>query len=313
MPDIIYVCNMGGLSLSPLAAAYDLGLPFVFDIGDYWLLKRYQELCLEPNHLKRDYRLFVHALKSFTQLQFAPILTNSSILKQRYVESGFSAEQITIIPRGLPDHHILDTPSLLESDTRVRLLCAGRLTQAKGIHLAIQAVALLNQELASELKRAVHLDIIGEGDSSYLQYLRELVVSLRLQERVRFVGKLSQEELISRLRGYHAVLVPSVWVEPFGRIVIEAMAQGTCVIASERGGPAELIDHGRNGLLVPPEDPRAMARAVIDLIQDGDLRDRIRHAAIASARERYSMQKVGDQVEAFLKAVLVKHRRNQGR
>lgn len=310
-PDIVYVWNMGQLSLSPVAAAQALGSLLVFDLGDYWLLRRYQELCLEPDQRKRSYRLFIHGIKSFDPSQFSHILTNSKALKQRYVEAGFPAEHISIIPRGLQAHFILDTPHPVADCPTIELLHAGRLTEAKGAHLAIQTVALLTRELASELGKPVHLDIVGEGDPSYVHHLQELVVSLELQQTVRFVGKVSQEELFDLYKRYDAVLIPSIWVEPFGGVAIEAMAQGTCVIASERGGPAEHITHGQDGLLVPPEDPRAMARAVIALVQDRNLRDRIRYAAIATVREHYAIEKVGDQVEAYLNTALAKHLPNR--
>jgi glycosyltransferase involved in cell wall biosynthesis len=306
-PDIVYVWNMGHLSLSPLAAAQDLGLPLVFALADYWLLKRYRELYLEPNQLKRAYRLLIHGLKSFNPLQFPYLIVNNPVLKQYYVKAGFPAEHISVIPAGLQAHFILDTPHAVANRSTIELLYAGRLSKEKGVDLAIRTVALLNQELASELDRPVHLDIVGAGDPSYVGYLQELAASLDLQQAVRFIGKLSQEELIDRYKHYDAVLMPYIWVEPFGGVSIEAMAQGTCVIASDHGGPARNITHGHDGLLVPPEDPRAIARAVIDLVQDGDLRDRIRHAAVATVRKHYSLDKVGDQVEAYLNATLAKH------
>ncbi len=312
-PDIIYIWNMGHLSLSPLAAAQDLGLPLVFTLADYWLLQCYQELCLEPNRYKRNYRLFIHGLKYFDPIQCPYSIVTNPILKHHYVKAGFPTEHLAVIPAGLQNHFILDTLSPPADRSTIELLYAGRLSKEKGIPYAIQTVALLNQDLRSELDMPVRLDIVGAGDSSYERHLRELVASLDLQQTVRFVGKLSQDELIDRYKCYDAVLMPYTWVEPFGGITIEAMAQGTCVIASDHGGPAEIITHRHDGLLVPPKDPRAIAQAVIDLIQNQDLREHIRHAAIATARERYSLDKVGDQVETYLNAALADHHRNQER
>ncbi len=309
-PDIVYVWNMGHLSLAPLAAVQELGVPVVFDLGDYWLLQRHQELVQESDWRKRTYRLWVQGIKSFDTSRFTHILVNSTILKQQYIASGFSPEHIEVIPRGLPAHFILDTPCPISPRSTYQFLCAGRLSEAKGIHLAIQTIALLNHPMAGELGKPAQLDIVGDGTPAYMQSLYGLASSLGLQQAIRFVGKVSQEELIDSYKHYDAVLIPSVWVEPFGGITIEAMAQGTCVIASERGGPAEHIVHGRNGILVPPEDPRAMALAVVNLMQDDDLRDRIRRAAIATVRERYALDKVCDQVEAYLEQALIEHHHN---
>jgi len=307
-PDIVYIWNMSHLALSPLDAVQDLGLPFVLDVGDYWLLQRYQELYTEPDSQRQRYRLFVHGLKSFNPLQFSHILANSCTLKQRYVKSGFPAEQITVIPRSVPAHFVRESPARVPKHPSVKLLFAGRVTEAKGVHLAIQTVALLNGEMFTELSQFVRLDIVGDGEESYVQSLREQVASLGLAQAVHFLGRLAQEELIERYPYYDIVLIPAVWFEPFGRSALEAMAQGVCVIASDRGGPAEQITHGQNGLLVPPEDPRAMAQAVISLIRDEAQRDRIRRAAIATVRENYTLESVVERVEAYLQAALAQRR-----
>ncbi len=312
-PDLVYVWNMGYISLSPLAAAQNLKLPLVFDLGDYWLLQRCQELCLEPDRRKRAYRLFIQGIESFNPFQFPNIIANSEALKRGYVEAGFPAEHITVIPRGLPADLIRDTALPLAQRSAVELFYAGRLSEEKGVHLAIEAVALLNQDLAPDVKRSVHLDIVGDGDPSYVHRLHELVESLGLRQVVHFAGRLARQELIERYKRYDAVLIPSIWVEPFGRVTIEAMAQGACVIASDRGGVAEIITHGQDGLLVEPENSAAIAQAVVDLLRDRDLGDRIRRAAIATVRERYSLDKVGEQVETYLNAALAGHHRNQER
>ncbi len=309
-PDIVYVWNMANLSLAPLAPALALEKPLVFDLGEYWLLRRYKEICLEPNGLKRNYRLFINGLTVFDPMTFSHLLTNSEVLKQGYVEAGFPPVHITVIPRGLQAKFILDAPPPPLSDSTVRLLYAGRLTEAKGVHLAIQAVAMLHQELSEALGRSVSLDIIGEGeDEAYAQELRELVASLGAQDIVYFVGRIDQEALIDRYKSYHAVLFPAIWVEPFGGVVAEAMAQGTCAIASDRGGPAELITHGHDGLLVEPEDPRAIAEAVVDLVQHPGLLQHIRQNAVATVREHYTIEHIVDRVEDYLNKAWLAHSR----
>ena len=75
------------------------------------------------------------------------------------------------------------------------------------------------------------------------------------------------------------MLVPSLWQEPFGLVVAEAMARGLPVIASNVGGPSEIITHGKNGLLVEAGDECALAVAISQLIQDPDKRQRFGEAA----------------------------------
>jgi len=309
-PNIVYVWNMGHLALSPLSAAEDLGLPLAFALADYWLLRRCEQLHLESDSRKRIYRLLIHGLTSFEPFRFSHMHALSSVLKRQYVDTGFPAQRISVIPWGLPSHMILDKPQSLAGRATTELLYAGRLSEEKGVHLAIQAVALLCGEMASELDRPVHLDVVGSGGSSYVQQLRSLVASLDVQRAVRFVGKLEQASLIERYRDYDAVLMPHTWVEPFGAIAIEAMAQGACVVASDLGGPSETISPGQDGILVPPGDPRALARAIVSLVRDSERQDRIRREAIATVRRHYNFDQVGDQVEMLLQAALAQSGRN---
>lgn len=83
------------------------------------------------------------------------------------------------------------------------------------------------------------------------------------------------------------LVVPSRY-EPFGMVVLEGMVRGRAVIAAESGGPAELVDHGRTGLLYPPGDVDALAAALCRALGDAALRRRLGRAARAEARRRWS-------------------------
>ncbi|HVI36639.1 MAG TPA: glycosyltransferase, partial [Gaiellales bacterium] len=79
--------------------------------------------------------------------------------------------------------------------------------------------------------------------------------------------------------------------EPFGMVLIEAMAVGVPVVAPASGGPAEIIRDGETGLLYPPGDTEAAARQVTRLLGDPELWERISHAAAEEARNRYSKER----------------------
>jgi glycosyltransferase involved in cell wall biosynthesis len=113
----------------------------------------------------------------------------------------------------------------------------------------------------------------------FVERLHELVNELRLDEQIDFLGE--REDVPTVLRALDLLLLPS-WEEPFGRAVIEAMAMGTPVAATAVGGPAEILTHGRDGLLLPPRDPEAWARALAPLLADPDMRARMGR----SGRER---------------------------
>lgn len=303
-PDVAYIWNMGGLSLRPLMALQRLNVPLVFDLGDYWLWQKWTELVLEKNPLKRRYRSALEGGFGFEQLDLRHLLAHSQVLKQEYVKQGFPAQAITVIPRGLPSEYFAQEPAPLDYGREMRLLYVGRLTEVKGVHIAIEAIGHLAREGQLE---AVHLDIVGAGEADYVQRLQQRVAALGLERQVCFRGHLSPQDLMASYRQYHALLFPVIWIEPFGKVVIEAMAQGLCVIASNRGGPAEIITHGRDGLLVPAQDPHALAQAIISLTRSPDRTRQMRQAAIETAR-RYAFDKTADQVEAYLQTVIDQHR-----
>jgi len=303
-PDVAYVWCMSGLSLAPLMALRRSNVPMVFDLGDYWLLERWTELFQEADRPKRLYRSAIHGGFRFESLELDHLLTNSDVLKKQYVENGFPAEAITVIPRGLACSDIAEELAPLTYGREMRLLYVGRLTEVKGVHIAIEAVARLAQETRLE---TVLLDIVGSGEAGYEERLRQMVASLGLGSNVCFRGHLPHRDLMASYRQYHALLFPAIWVEPFGGVVVEAMAQGVCVIASDQGGPAEHISHGENGLLVPVEDPGALAQAVTSLIESPEHTWQMRQAAIETVRSRYAFDTIADRIEAYLYAVVDEH------
>jgi glycosyltransferase involved in cell wall biosynthesis len=98
-------------------------------------------------------------------------------------------------------------------------------------------------------------------------------------------------------------LVPSIWPEPFGIVVIEAMAGGSPVIASRIGGIPEIVVDGESGLLVPPNDVPALRTAMARLLQDGELRRRMGHAAKQRSLD-FEAGTVVPRIEALYQALL---------
>lgn len=303
-PDMAYIWNMGSVSISPVLAAQDQGIPTVFSLGDYWLADLKTELCLEPNPLKRRYRAAVVGLRDFGRINLKHMLVCSRSLMQSYVDLHFPEENITVIPRGVPSQIILDIDDLAnlpQNEDQVRLVYVGRLEPEKGTHIAIEALA----HLVGEMDAApIRLDIIGAGPDKYVRQLQKMVTALGLEERVAFVGRLEHQQLLGRYTEYDALLFPSLWAEPFGVTITEAMARGLPVIATNVGGVPEIISDGENGLLVPPDEPMMLAHAVRRLVQNPALAQKIRYAALNTVRENYTHEWIVDQTEEYLQMML---------
>jgi glycosyltransferase involved in cell wall biosynthesis len=124
-------------------------------------------------------------------------------------------------------------------------------------------------------------------NAGYLASLHRLVQDLELGRHVRFLGE--REDVPEVLRALDVLLVPS-WEEPFGRVVIEAMAMRTPVVATSVGGPAEVISDGVDGLLRQPCYPPGWAAAVADLLADGAWRESMGRAGRAKVERRFDQR-----------------------
>lgn len=154
---------------------------------------------------------------------------------------------------------------------------AGQITPWKGQDDAIRALALL--------EHPARLLVVGEAkfvseatrydNRAYERSLHELAAGLA----VTFTGE--REDMPDVMRACDLVLVPS-WEEPFGRVIIEAMACGKPVIATNQGGPPEIVTDGVDGRLLPPQSPALWAQVIDELLAE----DARREAMGAAGRER---------------------------
>jgi len=155
---------------------------------------------------------------------------------------------------------------------QVLLAVVGQLSPWKGQDTAIEALRLLCAEGVD-----AHLLLIGSAkfiaratrfdNRSYLAHLHSLVADAGLQERVSWLGE--RDDVPELVRALDVLLLPS-WEEPFGRALIEAMALGVPVVATNVGGPAEIIEDGREGYLVAPREPRVWAQAIRRILDTPD-------------------------------------------
>ena len=177
---------------------------------------------------------------------------------------------------------------------RPYLLGAGRLTRQKGFDLLIRALALLARAAAD-----VELVIAGEGPEE--PALRRLAQELKVADRVTFTGRVA--ELGALMSECFAFVLPSRY-EGFPNVLLEALACGAATIAADcPSGPREILAGGRHGVLVPCEDPEALAQAVLSLRSDAK-----RHAQLcqggAAAVAPFAVQAVAAQWEGLMRRTL---------
>tara|TARA_R110000868_G_scaffold8774_13_gene44949 strand:+ start:1079 stop:2095 length:1017 start_codon:yes stop_codon:yes gene_type:complete len=155
----------------------------------------------------------------------------------------------------------------------------GRLVSDKGPDLAITALYELNKKGLDK-----NLTIIGDGPEK--ENLKKLSSSLDLDSKINFKSSLFGEELVMQLNKHNFLLVPSVWEEPFGLVVLEAMACGCIPIVSNSGGLPEAL--GNAGLLFDKGNLNALVEKMEYLITNTTLRDNFRNEAISHLKNHNS-------------------------
>jgi glycosyltransferase involved in cell wall biosynthesis len=157
----------------------------------------------------------------------------------------------------------------------------GRLAPEKGMDVLVRAF----QQIVRSEPRA-RLVLVGDGPER--GNLEKLARTAGVSDRVAFLGW--RDDAVRLNAAFDVAAVPSVWDEPFGLVVVEAMAAGIPVVASAVGGIPEIIEPGSTGWLVSPGDPDALADALIAALRDPARREAMGREARRQAGERFSME-----------------------
>ena len=201
---------------------------------------------------------------------------------------------VEVIPNGVDIERFRPVESRLRNDP-VRLLFVGRLTYQKGADTLIRALHELDGKVPFEA------ELVGDGDAR--PQLERMAEQFDLRNRVHFFGWLSRDEIPTRYRGADIFVLPSR-DEGMPNVVLEAMASGLPVIASDIAGSEELVQHGETGLLVPPEDPEGLAGALVELVGTTGLRERMGCAGRALVEQGYAWNRVAQQYLELLRSVV---------
>jgi glycosyltransferase involved in cell wall biosynthesis len=196
-----------------------------------------------------------------------------------------------VVYNGVPGPAHPLAPPRQELAGTVRLVLVGRLAPRKGTDVAVAALA----ELVARGHDAT-LDLVGEvfpGYEWFEEQLRATASEHGIADRVRFRG--FRSDPWDSLAEADVALVPSR-AEPFGNVAVEAGLAGRPVVASAVQGLLEIVDDGRTGRLVPPDNPAALADAVEDLLRDWPSALRMAAAARDEAARRFSVERYGREV-----------------
>jgi glycosyltransferase involved in cell wall biosynthesis len=176
-----------------------------------------------------------------------------------------------------------------------RFLFVGSLVPEKGPQVLLAAF----REAARE-RPDLTLSFAGTGPRAYVAELQASAAGLP----VRFLGRLDRAAVTATYREHDALVLPSIWDEPFAVVPLEAMALGLTVVATAAGGTAEAVEHERTGLLVPPRDPAALAAAILRLSADPRLHAALAGNGQARARGHHAFPLFMDRLERLYQGAL---------
>ena len=297
-PDAVHV-SMFELLLSPAVFLAFRGTRTVVNVG--W----YKPVCPTGHKLLPDGRRCGHVMGAPCRAERCLGAVRYSRERARYaaLRSALAAADEIVVPSdwmraelervGLRSTVVGRSVALPPSSYRRRrtarplIAYLGRLSPEKGVSDLLRAVGRLERKGVG-----LGLEIAGDGPSA--RSLRSEAAALGLSD-VAFVGHVPHEAIDDLFGRAWALVLPTRWAEPFGNVVVEALVRGVPVIATDGGGPAELVRPGRSGTLVPSADVEALASAIEELVTgrafpsgtiDEELRAEIagRHEASEHAR-----------------------------
>ena len=206
---------------------------------------------------------------------------------------GIRRDRTSVVPCGVDVEHFTPGPGgntqwKLSRSAPFRLVSAGRLVPRKGVGSVVEAM--------SELPDVELVIAGGDGpadaaSNSERERLGMLARKHGAADRIRFVGRMSRGQMADLLRSAD-VVVCTPWYEPFGIVPLEAMACGVPVVGSAVGGLLDSVADGRTGILVPPRDPVAIARAVRSLLDSPEQRAAFGRAGRERALAHYTWDRV---------------------
>lgn len=286
--DLVYLNNDANCNAAAALAARLAGLPVVLHArgfhadtrGNRWVLERVDH-CM-------------------------PV---SRAVEAQLLALGLPAARSTVVHEGLdltsfqprpPSAAVREELDLREGEPVITLV--GGLIAWKGQDVLLDAAPRILQRYPN-----AHILLVGASygrEDSFARLIERRVDEPQLAGRVRLLG--GRQDIPDILSVSSVVIHASTLPEPFGRTFLEGMALGRPVIASKEGGPLDVIDDGVDGLLVPPRDPALLADAVLRLLDDPALAQRLAAAAALKAA-RFSIHNHTRAVSAVLQDVAARH------
>lgn len=282
-----------------LDAAERLHRPAFFTAHSLGAWKR-EQLGGDPAEMERKFKFERRIAEELRIFRSVSAQTVTSVLQRDKIRElyGWQSQNIEIIPPGVdvrtftPPKAGAPPPQPRPDTPRRYVFCLSRIDSGKGHDFLIDAFDLVRLEAPD-----VQL-VIGGGspkphlrERAVLATMHAIIDKRRLHDHVMIAGYVPDDLLVPYYQGAELFALPSLF-EPFGMTVLEAMACGTPVVASRLGGIRTVITSGKNGMLVDPTDRDEFAAAIVRLLDDPRMAERIGKAGRATVIEEFSWEAI---------------------
>ena len=290
-PDVVHLHFVDLLSLDVVAAWMCRGVKVVFSDHTSDIPKQRSAL--------RNFAL--RTSKSGVSLLLDACVSPSDYVKARLVSAGVRTK-VTTIYNGVNLGRFRDTPVTEDTGAKygigrgsLKVVSITQLIPDKGIQYLIEAAGQL-------IAQGVDVSFIHVGDGPAEEEYKARVRQLGIEKRFTFAGLLNLPQIADILRQSDVFVLPCTWGEAFSLVILEAMAAGKPVIATNVGGNREAVEDGRNGLIIPPRDVEALAGAIKKLL-DPELRREMGRESLARSTYFDVQRWVDESIQLYTRLV----------
>ena len=278
-------------------AAKICGIPSIYHV---------REIIGKPILMRKLYPRIISYLADY-------IICISKAVEAMFLENSVPQYKVGVVYNGIdltPFNEELDTNKLRREfnlpETAPLVGIVGRISPRKGHKYFIEAAAKVLKEIPNA--KFFIVGWIESHSSMYMKLLKELkdtILSLNLYDSVMFTGvRKDIPDIMSSLDIVVLASASETAPEPFGRVVVEAMAAGKTVVATREGGVPEIIENNKTGMLVAPGSPDEMAQAIIRALKDTQLRRTMEEFAKTSVHNRFTEERMANNVIAIYKELI---------
>lgn len=261
------------------ALFFNSKIPIVGNVNDTYAID-----IKSPSYYRRYYTDWIsrwlyystiHQLEKITYPRLNAIITNShftsNVLISKY---SINPNRVYTIHKSIDLNLYINPSKMINSDHPPRILFVGGNMQRKGLPTLISAAPQI-------IETFPNCEFLIVGKDKAENKLKTITKKIGVNDHFIFLGWKDQQQLIQLYRNANVFVLPSL-TEAFGVVILEAMACGIPVIASNVGGIPEIITNGENGITIPPDDSKSLAEVIIKLLQDNKLQAQIIKKAYSS-------------------------------